>query len=246
VKPIVEVTELKKQFRFPGIPKQTTLKDLIVRRIRVDGERSIIDALSGVSFTLSHGQTLGIIGRNGSGKTTLMRIISGIMKPDSGKVEVQGKVVPILSLGATFNPLLTGRENAMIELLTLGITRTSARSLMADIFEFAELEEFIDAPMRTYSTGMAMRLAFSAAVCVSPDILVLDEVLAVGDEGFARKSALCIQELRKRGSATILVTHDTHAVLAQCDVALWLDNGRVAAFGEPHGVVAGYRDAIAR
>lgn len=239
----IDARDVGKQYRFSSVPKSTTLKDLIVRRIRSDGDASVIDALQDVSFSVAKGQTLGVIGRNGSGKSTLLRVLAGIVKPDRGSVRLSGAPVPILALGAGFNPYLTGRENATIELLALGLTRAQARSMLPDIFEFSELAEFADVPLRAYSSGMSMRLAFSAAVCVEPDILLVDEVLAVGDERFARKCVKCIEELRDRGSATVLVTHEPAMVVGQCDVALWLENGRVAAFGEPRTVVAAYHDA---
>ncbi len=239
----VDAVGISKRFRFRSTAKQATLKDLVVRRVRHDGRFGIVDALDDVTFSLPRGQTLGVIGENGSGKTTLLRILCGITKPDRGEVRVRGNLSPLLALGTGFNPYLTGRENAMIELLTLGLDRREAKRQLDDVIEFSELGEFIDAPMRTYSTGMAMRLAFAAAIRVDPDILLVDEALSVGDERFAAKCAVWLDEFRKRGKTTIMVTHSSSIVADKCDVALWLANGRVAAFGESARVVRAYLQA---
>ncbi len=193
----VDAVGISKRFRFRSTAKQATLKDLVVRRVRHDGRFGIVDALDDVTFSLPRGQTLGVIGENGSGKTTLLRILCGITKPDRGEVRVRGNLSPLLALGTGFNPYLTGRENAMIELLTLGLDRREAKRQLDDVIEFSELGEFIDAPMRTYSTGMAMRLAFAAAIRVDPDILLVDEALSVGDERFAAKCAVWLDEFQK-------------------------------------------------
>ena len=236
----VDVSGIAKRFRFPSTAKQATLKDLVVRRVRVEGRNRIVDALDDVTFSVGRGQTLGVIGENGSGKTTLLRILSGITKPDRGQVRMRGSVAPLLALGTGFNPYLSGRENALIELLTLGLSRPEAKSQLEDVIGFSELEEFIDAPMRTYSTGMTMRLAFAAAIRVDPEILLIDEVLSVGDERFGAKCAAWLADFKSRGKTTILVSHSTAAISAQCDVALWLANGRVAAYGETKSVVRAY------
>ena len=242
---VIEVAGLSKRFRFPGIPRQATLKDLVVRRIHVEGRTSVVDALSDVTFSLDRGQSMGIIGRNGSGKTTLLRIMSGIMKPDKGEVHMRGVVAPLLALGTAFHPYLSGRENAYIELLTLGLSRAKARSLLDRVIEFSELEEFIDVPMRAYSSGMGMRLGFAVAICVDPDILLIDEVLAVGDEAFVRKCYDRITDFRRRGKTMVLVTHDANMVKERCETALWLKDGKVAAYGEARSVVDAYHHEMA-
>ncbi|HVA32741.1 MAG TPA: ATP-binding cassette domain-containing protein [Candidatus Baltobacteraceae bacterium] len=239
----VDVAGVSKRFRFPSVSKQATLKDLVVRRVRHEGRFNVVDALQDVTFSVRRGQTLGVIGENGSGKTTLLRILCGITRADRGEARLRGTVAPLLALGTGFNPYLTGRENALIELLTLGMGRREARRQLDDVIAFSELGEFVDAPMRTYSTGMTMRLAFAAATRIDPDILLIDEVLAVGDERFAAKCAAWLDDFRSRGKTTLLVTHNSHAVAAQCDVALWLDNGRVAAFGGAVDVVRAYTQA---
>jgi lipopolysaccharide transport system ATP-binding protein len=239
----VDVVGISKRFRFPSTSKQATLKDLVVRRVHIEGRYRVVDALDDVTFSVGMGQTLGVIGENGSGKTTLLRVLSGITKPDRGQVRVRGSVAPLLGLGTGFNPYLTGRENALIELLTLGLSRAQAKSQLDDVIAFSELGDFIDAPMRTYSTGMAMRLAFAAAIRVDPEILLIDEVLSVGDERFAAKCSAWLDEFKRRGKTTILVTHSSNTVATQCDVALWLSGGRVAAFGERMDVIRAYLHA---
>lgn len=238
--PAISATGLSKRFRLPGIPKRATLKDMVVRRVRGTGDDRFVDAIDDVSFTVRPGEALGIIGRNGSGKTTLVRLLAGVMKPDSGRVELRGTIAPLLSLGSGFNTLLTGRENARFELLMLGLNPGQVNRYMEEVIDFSELDEFIDAPVRAYSVGMMMRLAFAVAVCVDPDILLLDEVLAVGDEAFAQKCYERIHAFKRRGKTVVLVTHATHVVEQFCDTALWLDDGRVAEYGNPAAVVGAY------
>lgn len=240
---MVEAIGVSKRFRFVSSGRPSTLKDLVLQRVRFEGHYGIVDALQDVNFSLKRGQSLGVIGENGSGKTTLLRILAGITPPDDGAVRLSGTVAPLLAVGAGFNPYLSGRENALIELLTLGMGRAEAKSHIDDVIAFSELGEFIDAPLRTYSAGMTMRLAFAAATRVDPDILLIDEVFAVGDERFAAKCTAWLADFKARGKTTVLVTHDSHAVAAQCDVALWLDKGRVAAFGERMDVIRAYSRA---
>jgi ABC-type polysaccharide/polyol phosphate transport system ATPase subunit len=240
----IDVAGVCKRFRFRAKLQGNTLKDLVVRKVHHERGFGVVDALEDVSFSLRRGLTLGVIGSNGSGKTTLLRILAGITKPDRGTVRLQGSIATLLALGAGFNPQLTGRENAMIELLTLGLDRARARAELANVIEFSELGEFIDAPLRTYSSGMIMRLAFAAATRVAPDILLIDEILAVGDERFSAKCAAWLSEFKGRGKTTVLVTHSASQVALQCDLALWLDDGRVAAFGDRLNVVRAYAEAM--
>jgi lipopolysaccharide transport system ATP-binding protein len=241
----IRVENVSKRFRYPTIPKHATLKDMAVRTMRRSRGDGIVEALKNVSFSAEHGSTLGIIGRNGSGKSTLMRILAGIIKPDSGVVETDGSIAP-LALGTGFHPDLSGREGARIELYTLGMDRKQADGLMDRIAEFSEIGDFMDAPVRTYSAGMLMRLAFSVAVCVNPGILLLDEILAVGDEGFARKCQETILDFSKRGKTIVIVTHAVDIIEHWCDTALWLDAGEVAGLGDPRTVVAAYHALTAK
>jgi lipopolysaccharide transport system ATP-binding protein len=236
----IRVEGVCKRFHYPTIPKRATLKDLVIQTMRLQRGDAVVEALKNVSFSVERGSSLGIIGRNGSGKSTLMRILAGILKPDDGLVETAGIVAPLLALGTGFHPELSGREGARIELFTLGMGRAQADALMEEIIAFSEIGDFIDAPVRTYSVGMLMRLAFSVAICVNPNILLLDEILAVGDEGFARKCHETILDFRNRGKTIVIVTHAAEIVESWCDTALWLDCGEVSGLGDPRAVVAAY------
>ncbi|MEN3009739.1 MAG: ABC transporter ATP-binding protein [Candidatus Bipolaricaulaceae bacterium] len=204
-----------------------------------------MEALKDVSFSVPEGTVLGIIGPNGAGKSTLLRVIAGIYRPTSGRIIVNGRVSALLSLGLGFHPELSGRENIIIGGLAMGLSRREIKRRMEEIVEFAELQDFIDAPVRTYSSGMYMRLAFSVAVNVDPDILLLDEVLAVGDAAFAEKSRARMDEFKKQGKTILLVTHDLATVKSWCHQALWLNNGEVSALGDPKEVVDRYTESLA-
>lgn len=240
----IDAVGVSKRFRFHSRSAQGALKDLVGQRVRHDKRFGVVQALDDVTFSVRSGQTLGVIGENGSGKTTLLRVLAGITKPNRGEVRVRGNVAPLLGLGTGFNANLTGRENALIELLTLGMTRAEAKRQLEDVIDFSELREFIDAPMRTYSNGMTMRLAFAAAIQVDPEILLIDEVLSVGDERFAIKCQAWLNDFKSRGKTTVLVTHSAATVASQCDVALWLHRGRVARFGDAAPVVHAYVEAM--
>lgn len=237
----IRVDAVTKRFQLPAIPKHATLKDMLIRTMRPQPERRIVNALSGVSFSIEPGSMLGIIGRNGSGKTTLLRVIAGILKPDAGTVTVNGTLSAVMALGTAFHPDLTGREGARIELLTMGFTRRQADHFMPSIAQFSGIGDFFDAPIRTYSVGMIMRVAFASAICVDPDVLLLDEVMAVGDEAFSLKCFEAISSFRKRGKTIVLVTHASEVVEQFCDVALWLDQGTVAGLGDTRAVLAAYQ-----
>lgn len=240
----IDAVGVSKRFKFRTRSGQATLKDLLVQSIHTAKRRPIVNALDDVTFSAPRGCTLGVIGQNGSGKTTLLRILAGVMRPASGQVRVRGNVAPMLALGTGFNPSLTGRENAMIELLMLGLSLAEAQRQIEGVVEFAELGAFIDAPMRTYSSGMIMRLGFAAAIQIDPEILLIDEVLSVGDERFAVKCAAWLDGFKRRGKTTVIVTHNTGLVASQCDLALWLNKGKVGAFGEPNTVVHTYLQAM--
>jgi lipopolysaccharide transport system ATP-binding protein len=227
----------------------TTLKTELVRilkRERPPLERvEFIEALKHVDLTVPRGKTVGIIGRNGSGKSTLLKLITGIYGPTSGTVKVNGRISALLDLGAGFHPDFSGRENILINGIILGMTRGQVKARMQEIIDFAELGDFIDEPVRTYSSGMFMRLAFAVATHVDPDVLIIDEILAVGDEHFARKSMKRMKEFKQSGKTIVLVTHDLGTVQSWCDCAAWIDGGRVREVGDPAKVVASYRAAVA-
>jgi lipopolysaccharide transport system ATP-binding protein len=239
---------VEKIFRRRHIPGgHTTMKSQLVAailgRTRTVPERTLT-VLRDIDFEVPRGTTLGVVGQNGSGKSTLLKLIAGIYRPTRGKVEVHGRLSALIELGAGFHPEFSGRENVYINGIILGRTRRELDGLMDRIVDFAELREFIDEPVRTYSSGMYMRLAFSVATHVDPEILVIDEILAVGDEHFQRKSRQRIEEFQQAGKTMVLVTHDAGTVERFCNRAIWLDGGRIAATGAPAEVIARYREAV--
>ncbi len=242
--PALLAAGVSKTYRIPDIPKRATIKDVVVRHLRREDGVAVVDALCDVSFSVGPGQSLGVVGRNGSGKTTLIRVLAGVCRPDSGEVRVSGTRSALLALGVGFHPDLTGRENARVGLLSLGLSRRQTGDRMDEVIAFSELGDFIDAPIHTYSTGMYMRLAFSVAVAVEPDVLLLDEVLAVGDPAFANKCLALMDHFRSNGTTMAIATQDFHVVRERCDLALWLQEGKVAAFGAPPQVLAAYGDFL--
>jgi ABC-type polysaccharide/polyol phosphate transport system ATPase subunit len=217
---------------------QSTLMNVL--RLRVRQPRQRYDVLRNVSFAVERGEMLGIIGVNGAGKSTTLKLISRIIEPTSGKVEVNGRLSALLELGAGFHPDLTGRENVYLNGSILGMSRPEIRSKFDDIVHFADLEPSIDIPVRFYSSGMYMRLGFSVAIHADPEILLVDEVLAVGDHAFQLKCLRKADELRERGATILFVSHDMDAVRELCDRAIWLDGGGVRADGDPEDVVSQY------
>src|SRR5215471_3931234 len=246
--PAIEAESLSKRFRRQTIQPHTTMKSALVhlfRRRSNAAEEGMFQALRGLTFTVRQGQILGIIGRNGSGKSTLLKLLAGIYHPDRGKIRVYGKVGALLELGAGFHPEFSGRENISINGIVLGLSKREVRQRFDEIVRFAELEAFIDEPVKTYSSGMCMRLGFSVAVHADPDILFIDEILAVGDESFQQKCFEKINEFRRRGKTIILVSHDLSAVQRWCDEALWLEEGKIRERGLPRRIIDLYRQSIA-
>ncbi len=222
---------------------QRTLKDLVVSRGRTEARD--VEALRDVSLTVEPGEAVGLVGRNGSGKTTLLRVISGIIRPTSGRVEAGGRIASLLELGAGFHPDFTGRENVYLNGSIHGLSRARVREVMDEIVAFAELEPFIDLPVRTYSSGMFMRLGFSVAAHIEADVLLLDEVFAVGDEQFQRKCFGKIAEFKHRGGTILFVSHDAQAVERLCDRAVLLRRGETAFDGPTAEGIAAYRRLLA-
>jgi ABC-type polysaccharide/polyol phosphate transport system ATPase subunit len=239
----IEVIDVHKVYRRYGRRKHfATLKSALLtgellRDLRPDES---FPALRGVSFHVEGGRTFGIIGRNGSGKSTMLKLIAGIGKPTAGQVAVHGRVSALIELGAGFHPEISGRENVFINGMMLGLTKRQIADRFDDIIAFAELQEFIDAPVKTYSSGMYMRLGFAVAVNVDPDVLVVDEVLAVGDEAFTHKCLDTFAEFKRRGKTILIVTHQLELVHRFCDEALWLDHGVSKAQGDPKRVIDAY------
>jgi ABC-type polysaccharide/polyol phosphate transport system ATPase subunit len=219
------------------------LKDAIVARGRA--RPTEVAALREISFRVEPGSAVGLVGRNGSGKTTLLRLISGIIKPTSGRVEVGGRVGSLLELGAGFHPDLSGRENVFLNGSIHGLKRAYVREQLDEIVAFAGLEEFIDLPVRTYSSGMYMRLGFAIAAHIDADVLLLDEVFAVGDEQFQRKCFGKIFEFKQRGGTIVFVSHDAAAVERLCDRAVLLRDGQVEFDGPTHDAIVRYRQLLA-
>jgi ABC-type polysaccharide/polyol phosphate transport system ATPase subunit len=229
---------------FKVYPRETRrLKDAVVARRR--SKPAEVIALRDVSFHVEPGSAVGLVGRNGSGKTTLLRLLSGIIKPTSGRVDVGGRVGSLLELGAGFHPDLTGRENVFLNGSIHGLKRAYVREQLDEIIAFAGLEEFIDLPVRTYSSGMYMRLGFAIAAHIDADVLLLDEVFAVGDEQFQRKCFGKIFEFKQRGGTIVFVSHDASAVERLCDRAVLLRNGSVEFDGPTHDAIVRYRQLLA-
>ncbi len=245
----IVIRDVVKSFRKKTIRGEyTTFKSELVRWLR--GQRQpkqklFIDGPARHQPRIPKGKTVGIIGRNGSGKSTLLKLITGIYAPTTGKIDVNGRISALLDLGAGFHPDFSGRENILINGIILGMSRAEVRAKMDDIIAFSELGEFIDEPVRTYSSGMYMRLAFSVATHVDPDILIVDEILAVGDEHFAKKSIAKMTEFKQQGKTIVLVTHDLGTVERWCDLAAWIDGGRIRRVGTPAEVAQEYRQAVA-
>ncbi len=235
-----------KRFKRFAVSGHTTLKDAIVRGqiFRMGHARGYVESLRDISFSVPHGTVLAIIGPNGAGKTTLLRLLAGIYKATSGTVRIEGRISALLSLGFAFHPEFSGRENIMISGLALGLSHKQISMSTQGIIEFAELDNFIDAPMRTYSSGMYMRLAFSISVNVNSDILLIDEVLAVGDARFAEKSRTRMDDLKRSGKTVVLATHDLGTVENWCHQALLLDGGQMRGLGDPKEIVAQYRKMV--
>jgi lipopolysaccharide transport system ATP-binding protein len=238
----IVVDRVARKFRVSANASRT-LKDMVVTRGRAPVTE--LWALRDVSLQAEPGEALALVGRNGSGKTTLLRIVSGIIQPTSGRVAVGGRIGSLLELGAGFHPDFTGRENVYLNGSIHGLSRARVRELMDEIVAFAELERFIDLPVRTYSSGMYMRLGFSVAAHIQADVLLLDEVFAVGDEEFQRKCFGKIAEFKRRGGTIVFVSHDAPAVERLCDRAVLLRQGEVAFDGPTREAIAQYRRLLA-
>lgn len=248
--PAIEVSGLVKSFRRQMLKKDYgTWKSLILRPFQERNQphhKKFITVLEGIDLSVDKGRTLALIGQNGSGKSTLLKIMAGIYKPDQGKVRVQGRVSSLIELGAGFHPEFTGRENVYLNGQILGLSKKEINQRFDQIVAYSGLGEYIDAPVRTYSSGMYVRLGFSVAVNVNPDVLLVDEVLAVGDEAFAHKCEDKINQFRRAGKTICLVTHDMGAVEKYADEVIWLDGGCIAARGEPRPVIDAYRQKVAQ
>src|SRR5688572_8563836 len=236
----IEIANVSKIYRRFSHRKQfATLKSALLSRslVRDLHPTETFSAVKNVSFRVPRGQTLGVIGRNGSGKSTLLKLVAGITKPTTGTVKVNGRISALIELGAGFHPEISGRENVFINGIMLGLTKREITRRFDEIVDFAEMQEFIDAPVKNYSSGMYMRLGFAVAIHVDPEVLLVDEVLAVGDEGFTHKCLDKFAEFKRRGKTILLVTHSLGLVEKFCDEALWMDAGQMQVQGDPKRVV---------
>jgi len=235
----MEVRDVCKSFLIHQ-EKRITVFDYMTSLVSPGRKNEELRVLDGVSFSVRRGEMLGIVGRNGCGKTTLLRIMSGIYSPEAGSVVSRGKIIPFLGLGAGFNPELAARDNRVRDGVILGFTRAESKKKIRRIAEFAEVGDFLDTKLKNFSSGMSARLAFSVAVQVDPDILIVDEVLSVGDITFRKKSFDKFMEFRKRGKTIIYVSHNVHEIKDICDRAIFLHDGRILAEGDPAEVVDAY------
>lgn len=237
IEKVIRVSGIKKSFRIFA-DKSQTLKERIIHKNR--GKYSVHEVLKGIDLDIEKGETVALIGQNGSGKSTLLKLLTGIMYPDAGTISIQGKVSSLLELGAGFHPDFSGRENIYNNASIFGLSKKEIDQRYEKIVAFSELEEFIDTPVRTYSSGMYMRLAFSVAINVDADVLLIDEILAVGDANFQKKCMDMIRSLKNRGVTIVLVTHDMGSVERICDRAVWLVDGVIRMNGKPREVIDFY------
>ena len=241
-KPMIEVKNVKMKFKMSDEPLNS-LKEIFTKAVTGKLKFNEFLAMDDVSFNVEKGETLGLIGSNGAGKSTTLKVISGILKPTSGKVITRGNIVPMLELGAGFDLELTGKENIYLNGAILGYTKEYLESKYDEIVEFAEIKDFIDMPIRNYSSGMMARLAFSIASVVQPEILIVDEILAVGDVKFQEKSFKRMQELMSGGATVLFVSHDLEKIEEMCDHVVWLEKGKVKQYGDAKQVCKAYKKA---
>lgn len=241
--PTITATDIRLAYRMAR-DRAGTVKEFAINLLKRQVVYETVWALDGVSFEIAPGEVLGVIGPNGAGKSTLLKVLAGVLAPTSGRVIVRGLVSPLIELTGGMNPEMTGRENIVLFGTLLGREPSFMRERVGPIAEWAELVDYLDVPLRNYSTGMNSRLAFAIATDVIPDILLVDEVLSVGDERFRRKSTARMEELMGLGVTVVLVSHSLSTMRAMADRVLWLDHGRLKMLGPCHEVVAAYEDSI--
>jgi lipopolysaccharide transport system ATP-binding protein len=239
-KPVISVQGLGKKFRRNFTKRPFSIKQVLTRRLFKKGYEYFW-SLDDVTFEVARGQMVGLIGRNGSGKSTLLRLIGGVGRPDKGSLQVDGRIGALLDLGAGFHSDLTGRDNVYISGVVAGLTRRQVAERFDEIVAFADLESFLDNPLRTYSSGMRMRLAFAVATNIDPDILLIDEILSVGDLTFRSKCLERINRFKEKGCTMLLVSHDMEQVKTFCDSVLWLNNGKIKGYGSPDEITTAYQ-----
>lgn len=240
----IEVVGVEKSFTVPR-ERQTTVKERALHpRTWLRGEVARLEALSDVSFEVSRGEFFGVIGRNGSGKSTLLKLLASIYRPDRGLIQVGGRLAPFIELGVGFNPELSARDNVLLNGVMMGLTRTEARSRFDRVIDYAELWDYMDLKLKNYSFGMQVRLGFSMMLQVDADVLLVDEVLAVGDLAFQEKCIASLMAMKERGVTVVLVTHEMDAVTGHCDRAMLIENGVVEIIGEPWSVTERFVEVV--
>jgi homopolymeric O-antigen transport system ATP-binding protein len=237
----VRLEAVSVRYRVPS-ERIRTFKEYFIRRLKGEVKMHTFWALQDVALNVNRGEVFGLVGINGAGKSTLLKVVARVLRPTKGRVIVRGRVAPLLELGAGFHPELTGQENIFLNGALLGFSHREMQEKYDQIVEFSELGQFINAPIRTYSSGMYARLGFSVATASEPDILIVDEVLSVGDEAFQQKCAARIDAFRQRGTAILLVSHNMGTIESMCQRAAWLDHGNLKAIGEPVDVIRAYRE----
>jgi ABC-type polysaccharide/polyol phosphate transport system ATPase subunit len=224
--------------------RQRTLKQALTHPFNKSNEFKVVDAMKNISLEVTHGTVLGVIGHNGAGKSTMLRTMAGILRPTTGSIEVHGRVSTLLALGLGFNNNLSGRENVLLGGLAMGMSRDEVQEKYQQIAEFSELGDFIDLPIRTYSSGMGAKLAFSVAVHFEPDVLLVDEALSAGDARFKTKARDKMHELMSTARTIVVVSHALNTIADLCNEAIWLDHGRLMAQGEPQEIIERYMDHV--
>ena len=240
---IIQVNNITVRYKIAN-DRVSSLKEFVIKKIKKSITEKDFLALDNVSFTVEKGDVVGVVGRNGAGKSTLLKVVSGIQKPASGNIVLNGRVVPMLELGAGFDMELSGKENVYLNGAVLGYSKEFLDEKYNDILEFSELGDFINMPVRNYSSGMVARLAFSIACMVNPEILIVDEVLSVGDENFQRKSKNRMLELMSGGSTVLFVSHNVKQIEEICNKAIWLEHGKVVMTGPSDVVCAEYKKSL--
>lgn len=237
---IISLENVSVSYRLPS-ERIGTFKEYAIRALQRKIKIQNFWALTDVNLEVHKGEVFGLIGNNGAGKSTMLKVISKVLKPSKGRVMVFGKIAPLLELGAGFHPELSGRENVFLNGALLGYSRAEMEAVFDDIVEFSELDQFINSPIRTYSSGMYARLGFAVATAHVPEILILDEILSVGDEAFQRKCNLRMKSFQQSGATVLMVSHGLDMMEGMCDRIAWIDHGKVLKIGEPKETIAAYR-----
>jgi ABC-type polysaccharide/polyol phosphate transport system ATPase subunit len=238
--PIIQLENVSVSYRLPS-ERIGTFKEYAIRKLQRKIKITKFWALTDITLHVNKGEVFGLIGNNGAGKSTMLKVISKVLKPTKGRVVVYGKIAPLLELGAGFHPELSGRENVFLNGALLGYSRSEMESVFDEIVEFSELDQFINSPVRTYSSGMFARLGFAVATAHMPEILILDEILSVGDEAFQRKCNLRMKNFQQAGTTVLMVSHALNMLEGMCNRIAWIDHGKMQKIGEPEEVIAAYR-----